>query len=350
MGLAASPSARGKDRSGRGFERRRHHGMALRNLSTVMRGPLGLQQAGLLAPASACAAQTVGAPHLSKGGPSTQVRNASQLETQQKMKSVGNIMKITKAMKMVAAARMRGAQTKVEACRGFVDPSLKLFGDNPMVEGKTVTIPITSDKGLCGGVNSQVNRVVKAMQECTAPEAETPSLAIIGDKGRAVLTRTSADEVEYCSTEATKQTITFATAAAIAEDIMKTDYGASRVVFNRFKSAIAFQPTVATVLSPETIESSTELVEKFDEYELEGPDRSEFLTDLQEFNLASTIYWGMLENGCSEQASRVQAMENSSKNAEEMLSALTIKYNKTRQAGITTELIEIISGAVALEG
>merc|ERR1711959_523093 len=126
-----------------------------------------------------------------------------------------------------------------------------------------------------------------------------------------------------------KQTITFATAAAIAEDIMKTDYGASRVVFNRFKSAIAFQPTVATVLSPETIESST---------------------DLQEFNLASTIYWGMLENGCSEQASRVQAMENSSKNAEEMLAALTIKYNKTRQASITTELIEIISGAVALEG
>jgi len=279
-----------------------------------------------------------------------QKRFASQLETQQKMKSVGNIMKITKAMKMVAAARMRGAQTKVEACRGFVDPSLKLFGDNPMVEGKTVTIPITSDKGLCGGVNSQVNRVVKAMQECTAPEAETPSLAIIGDKGRAVLTRTSANEVEYCSTEATKQTITFATAAAIAEDIMKTDYGASRVVFNRFKSAIAFQPTVATVLSPETIESSTELVEKFDEYELEGPDRSEFLTDLQEFNLASTIYWGMLENGCSEQASRVQAMENSSKNAEEMLAALTIKYNKTRQASITTELIEIISGAVALEG
>merc|ERR1712205_45798 len=75
-----------------------------------------------------------------------QKRFASQLETQQKMKSIGNIMKITKAMKMVAAARMKSAQNKVEACRGFVDPSLKLFGDNPMVEGKTVTIPITSDK------------------------------------------------------------------------------------------------------------------------------------------------------------------------------------------------------------
>ena len=100
------------------------------------------------------------------------------------------------------------------------------------------------------------------------------------------------------------------TTGAIAEEVLKTDSAASRIVFNRFKSAIAFQPTVATVPSPETIESKPELVEKFDEYELEGPDRSEFLTDLQEFNLASTLYWGMLENGCSEQASRVQAMES----------------------------------------
>ncbi|QDZ17814.1 gamma subunit of F1F0 ATP synthase [Chloropicon primus] len=327
--------------------------MALRNFSSVLRGPLGQQQ-GLLAPASACLglqAQPIAGPHLQKGGEvATQKRFASQLETQQKMKSVGNIMKITKAMKMVAAARMRGAQQKVEACRGMVDPSIKLFGDNPMVEGKSVTIPVTSDKGLCGGVNSQVNRVVKVIQECKGPEAETPRVCIVGDKGRSVLSRGMPDEIDFIASEATKQAVTFATASAIAEEVLKTDSAASRIVFNKFKSAIAFMPTVATVPSPETIESQPALVEKFDEYELEGPDRSEFLTDLQEFNLASTLYWGMLENGCSEQASRVQAMENSSKNAEEMLSALTIKYNKTRQAGITTELIEIISGAVALEG
>jgi len=327
--------------------------MAMRGLSSLLRGPL-CQQRSLLGPASACVglqAQSIAGPHLQKGGEvATQKRFASQLETQQKMKSVGNIMKITKAMKMVAAARMRGAQTKVEACRGMVDPSLKLFGDNPMVEGKSVTVPITSDKGLCGGVNSQVNRVVKAIQDVRGPEAEEPRVAIVGDKGRSVLSRSLPDQIDFTCTEATKQSITFATASAIAEDVLKTDAAATRVVFNRFKSAIAFAPTVATVPSPETIEAEPALVEKFDEYELEGPDRSEFLTDLQEFNLASTLYWGMLENGCSEQASRVQAMENSSKNAEEMLSALTIKYNKTRQAGITTELIEIISGAVALEG
>eukprot|EP00212_Chloropicon_laureae_P005253 CAMPEP_0197499000 /NCGR_PEP_ID=MMETSP1311-20131121/60802_1 /TAXON_ID=464262 /ORGANISM="Genus nov. species nov., Strain RCC856" /LENGTH=329 /DNA_ID=CAMNT_0043044739 /DNA_START=20 /DNA_END=1009 /DNA_ORIENTATION=- len=329
--------------------------MALRAFSNVLKGRLQQQ---LLAPASVCGAiqsPSAVAPFPSqqqqpKGAVDMQQRFASQLVVRQRMKSVGNIMKITKAMKMVAAARMRGAQTKVEGCRGIVDPSIKLFGDNPLVEGKSVTVPITSDKGLCGGVNSQVNRVTKVLQDVVGPEADKPKLAIVGDKGRSVLSRTHADSLEYTCTEATKQSITFATASAIAEDIMKTDYEASRVVFNRFKSAIAFQPTVATVLAPEAIESQPAIVEKFDEYELEGPDRSEFLTDLQEFNLAATLYWGMLENGCSEQASRVQAMENSSKNAEDMLTALTIKYNKTRQAGITTELIEIISGAVALEG
>jgi len=324
--------------------------MALGAFSNLVRGQL---QQRFLAPASICGSlqvQSVVVPHAQQGATDVQKRFSSQLVVRQRMKSVGNIMKITKAMKMVAAARMRGAQTKLEGCRGIVDPCLKLFGEAPQVEGKSVTIPITSDKGLCGGVNSQVNRVARVLQEVVGPEAEKPKLAIIGDKGRSVLTRALADDVEYTSTEATKQAITFATAAAIAEDVLKTDSSASRVVFNRFKSAISFQPTVCTILAPETIESQPALVEKFDEYELEGPDRSEFLTDLQEFNLATTIYWGMLENACSEQASRVQAMENSSTNAEEMLSELTIKYNKSRQASITTELIEIISGAVALEG
>merc|ERR1712224_407340 len=237
-----------------------------------------------------------------------------------------------------------------------------------MVEGKSVTIPVTSDKGLCGGVNSQVNRVVKAIQECKGPEAETPRVCIVGDKGRSVLSRGMPEQIDFIASEATKQAITFATASAIAEDVLKTDSAASRIVFNRFKSAIAFMPTVATVPSPETIESQPALVEKFDEYELEGPDRSEFLTDLQVqgARVQDPVYWELssvlqedgagragvdgLRGTLQEQASRVQAMENSSKNAEEMLSALTIKYNKTRQAGITTELIEIISGAVALEG
>jgi len=325
--------------------------MALRAISSAFRGRLQQQ---LLAPASVCGGVNfqvpVAGPHSIQGGDAQQKRFASQLVVRQRMKSVGNIMKITKAMKMVAAARMKSAQNKVKACEGIAEPQLKLFGEAPLVDGKSITIPITSDKGLCGGVNSQVARITKALHEVRAPDSEEPKIAIVGDKGRGVLSRVFPDQIEYTATEATKQAITFATVSAVAEDIMKSDFDASRIVFNKFKSAISFLPTVATVLSPEAIESKPSLVEKFDQYELEGPDRSEFLTDLQEFNLATTMYWGMLENGCSEQASRVQAMENSSTNAEEMLSALTIKYNKSRQASITTELIEIISGAVALEG
>merc|ERR1719191_1317425 len=191
--------------------------MALRAFSNLVRGQL---QQRFLAPASICGSlqvQSVVVPHAQQGATDVQKRFSSQLVGRQRMKSVGNIMKITKAMKMVAAARMRGAQTKVEACRGMVDPSLKLFGDNPMVEGKSVTVPITSDKGLCGGVNSQVNRVVKAIQDVRGPEAEEPRVAIVGDKGRSVLSRSLPDQIDFTCTEATKQSIAFATASAIAE-------------------------------------------------------------------------------------------------------------------------------------
>jgi len=304
-------------------------------------------QQQIIAPASICCglqSEMKAKPH------EEQVRFASQLVVRQRMKSVANIGKITKAMKMVAAARMRGAQNKVQECRGMTDPCSRIFGENPLVKGTSSTVPITSDKGLCGGVNSQVNRVTRVLQQVVGPDAEDPRIAILGDKGKSVLRRVFPSNIDSTFTDSTKQTITFSTASAIAEEMLQKNYSSCRIVFNRFKSAISFQPTVATVLSQESIEADPALVEKFDEYELEGPDRSEFLQDLSEFNLASTLYWGMLENNCSEQASRVQAMENSSKNASEMLSELTIKYNKTRQAGITTELIEIISGAVALEG
>jgi len=316
----------------------------------LVRGLTGALRHQIIAPAAACSGIHAKVGMSPKEVAAGQVRFASGLEMKQKMKSIANIMKITKAMKMVAAARMKGAQKRVDAVRGITDPQTKLFGDNPLVSGHCVDVPITSDKGLCGGVNSQVNRVTKALVNVAEDDSEM-RLAIIGDKGRSALRRQYGKELDIVFTEAFKgKETTFATASTIAEDVLKKDYAAARIVYNRFKSAIAYLPTVATVLMPEAIESQAEIVQAFDEYELEGPDRTEFLQDLQEFNLATTIHLGMLENAACEQASRVQAMENSSSNASDMLDALTTKYNKTRQAGITTELIEIISGAVALEG
>lgn len=125
----------------------------------------------------------------------------------------------------------------------------------------------------------------------------------------------------------------------------------ARILFNRFNSAIAFKPTIATVLSTETLEADADLSKAMHKFQVKGANvREEVMENLSEFHLGSVLYNGLLENNCSENASRMQAMENSTKNASEMLDRLTLQYNRARQAGITTELIEIISGASALEG
>eukprot|EP00211_Chloroparvula_japonica_P008118 CAMPEP_0119131060 /NCGR_PEP_ID=MMETSP1310-20130426/9350_1 /TAXON_ID=464262 /ORGANISM="Genus nov. species nov., Strain RCC2339" /LENGTH=311 /DNA_ID=CAMNT_0007121613 /DNA_START=14 /DNA_END=949 /DNA_ORIENTATION=- len=276
-------------------------------------------------------------------------RHASLQTVKQRMRSVANIMKITKAMKMVAAARMRGAQTRVEKSRGMREAVFRMVGDSPAAEGveKVVTVPVSSDRGLCGGINSAVNKYVKTLNELN--EGESSSMVVVGEKSRSGLQNTLGTQFSHSFVDGTKSAGGFSLASTICEDILQQEHDAVRVVYNRFKSAISFEPTLATSLAPATLETSG-FSQESDKYEVEGPDRSELLTDLSEFSLAVTFHNGFLENSCSEQASRVQAMENSSKNASEMLEKLTLMYNRTRQAAITTELIEIISGAAALEG
>jgi F-type H+-transporting ATPase subunit gamma len=266
------------------------------------------------------------------------------------MKSVQNIQKITKAMKMVAASKMRVAQLDTENSRGIVMPFYRLLGDLPGAEvEKNVTVPITSDKGLCGGINSTVAKISRGVLKATDGEGKTSGLVVFGEKGRAQLVRDRKDKIIETIADIGKVKITFSQVSLLAEDILKTEFDATRIIFNRFKSAISFLPTMATVLSPDTLEKEAEAGSAVDAYEIEGPDRAELLQDLAEFQLAATLYNGLLENNCSEQASRMAAMENSTKNASEMLGKLTLFYNRARQATITTELIEIISGAAALE-
>lgn len=266
-----------------------------------------------------------------------------------RMRSVGNIQKITKAMKMVAASKMRSAQAATEQSRGIVAPFLRLLGDLPSAEGdKNVWIPITTDRGLCGAINTMVAKYVRTSVK--AQGAEHNELVIIGEKGRSQLQRDMRKNIFATIADTGKVRITYGVACAVAEEILKTEYDVSRILFNRFVSAIAQKPTIATILSPNALEKEAEAGGAIDQYEIEGPDRAELLHDLAEFQLASTLFNCMLENNCSEQSSRMSAMENSTKNAGEMLGKLTLTYNRTRQATITTELIEIISGATALEG
>lgn len=278
------------------------------------------------------------------------------------MRSVGNIGKITKAMKMVAASKMRVAQINTMNSRGMVQPLLRLLGDLPATNGdRNVYVPITTDRGLCGGINTTVAKYTRGTMRAAAAateesgsaedrEARSDVLYILGEKGRSQLQRDMRSSIYATAADTGKVRITYALTSALADEITATEYDVVRMLYNRFVSAISFQTTVATLLSPNMLEREAEAGGLLDTYEIEGPDRPELLQDLAEFQLASTLFNGLMENNCSEQASRMSAMENSTKNAGEMLDKLTLTYNRTRQASITTELIEIISGATALAG
>jgi len=283
-------------------------------------------------------------------------RSISTQIVRNRMKSVRNIQKITKAMKMLAASKLRAVQTRTENSRGLWQPFTALLGDAPSVDvKKNVIVAITSDKGLCGGINSTSVKVSRALHKLTSgPEKET-KYVILGEKGKVQLLRDSKDSIEMTATELQKNPINYTQVAVLADDILKNvEYDALRVIFNKFQSVISFKPTMVTILSPEVAEKESEAGGKMgdlDSYEIEGGEtKSEILQNLAEFQFSCVLYNGALENACSELGARMSAMDSSSRNAGDMLDRLTLTYNRTRQASITTELTEIISGASALEG
>ncbi|KAG5046451.1 hypothetical protein JHK86_015857 [Glycine max] len=275
---------------------------------------------------------------------------------QNRMKSVRNIQKITKAMKMVAASKLRAVQTRTENSRGLWQPFTALLGDDPSVDvKKNVVVTISSDKGLCGGINSTSVKISRVLNKLNSgPDKET-KYVILGEKAKAQLLRDSKKQIALSLTELQKNPLNYTQVSVLADDILKNvEYDALRIVFNKFHSVVQFLPTVATVLSPEVIEREAESGGKLgelDSYEIEGGEtKAEILQNLAEFQFSCVMYNAVLENACSEQGARMSAMDSSSRNAGDMLDRLTLTYNRTRQASITTELIEIISGASALEG
>ena len=170
----------------------------------------------------------------------------------------------------------------------------------------------------------------------------------LGRKGRALLQRDQRDKIYATVADTNKVRITFPMASAVAEEVLKSEYDVVRIIFNRFVSAIAQKPTLATVLSPMALEKEAEAGGAIDQYEIEGPDRAELLQDLAEFQLATTLFSCLLENNCSEQSSRMSAMENSTRECRRDVGQAD-PHVQLHEAGIfTTELIEIISGATAL--
>jgi F-type H+-transporting ATPase subunit gamma len=268
-----------------------------------------------------------------------------------RMKTVGNIQKITKAMKMVAAAKMRRDTERLMSGTPFCDPVISFMGNLP---SDTRNVPkmfigVGGDKGLCGGVNSSIVKNVRNNVKDLESSGGQAQVFVLGQKPTAGLKRLYGDRFVYGVEAAQGVVYSWAQASAIAQRIDWCEPERVSFVYNHMKSAIAFETQVEDGITKKGYQAmdKLDLSKAVDQFSFE-PDRVEVWDDLHEFYYGAATFKGMLDSQASEQSSRMNAMENASKNAGSMLEALTLKYNRARQAKITTELCEIISGASAL--
>lgn len=270
--------------------------------------------------------------------------------------STKNLVKITSSMKMVSAAKLKGDEQRLAAANPFNAWANKLCPEPQMMDpdttfeelpDKCLIIPFTSDKGLCGGVNSFITRAVKDCARKLKAMGKDCDIVVVGDKGRAQLKRDFGEKITRSATDVVAPG-TFSLAASLTSEIMAAgakDYDAVVLMYNSFVNPAVYNQKYK-ILTPFVTQTETE--ESLSTYEFDS-DKAELMEDLYEYLLASQVFHSFMDGAASEQSSRMTAMENASQNANEMIDALTLKYNRARQARITTELIEIISGASALD-
>ncbi|KAH8043827.1 proton-transporting ATP synthase [Aureococcus anophagefferens] len=201
---------------------------------------------------------------------------------------------------------------------------------------------LTPDKGLCGGVHSAVARGIRGLTAKLSAENKTISVLAVGEKGRSQLRRMVGDSLSMAVADIPPHNFNYA--SMVAETALELDAdkaGAIQVVYNEFVSAIAYNPTIKSI-EPFVYEGDDVTLTNYDAEDT-------VLKGLYEYYVATEIFYGMMQGATSEQSSRMQAMENATKNGGELIDKLVLIYNRARQARITTELIEIISGAAALE-
>ena len=267
-----------------------------------------------------------------------------------RIRSTVSTAKITKAMKMVAAAKLKSAERTMLASRPFVASTQDILGSclslDPEAEGyeapeKTLLLALSSDKGLCGGINARVVKEVKIACDAAESAGTTPpEVLICGGKVRDGLQRTHGKHIITTIDEAYGKGVTFSLAAFVTEQMLAksgTDYG---ILGNRFKSVMTQETETTTIKGPEALGGSGIL----DDYEFEG-EKEDILANMYQFHLATQVYSGLLNNVTSELASKMSAMDSATTNANEMISKLSIIYNRRRQAKVTTELTEIVAGA-----
>ena len=280
--------------------------------------------------------------------------------------SVKSTQKITKAMKMVAAAKLRRAQEAAEAARPYAErmeavmaslgSRITIGPSAPRLLAGTgrdqvhLLVVATSERGLAGAFNTNIVRAARRKAESLLAEGKTVKFLLVGKKGRAQLVRLYKDQIVGTVDLAHVKKLAFTDASAIAEEITARfeagEFDVAHLFYARFRSALVQEPTEQQIIPVKLPEGGrAQAGGAVVEYE---PSEEEILAELLPLNLAVQIFRALLENAASEQGSRMTAMDNATRNAGDMINKLTITYNRTRQAAITKELIEIISGAEAL--
>ena len=286
-----------------------------------------------------------------------------------RISSVKSTQKITKAMKMVAAAKLRKAQQNAENARPYseklnsiilnlknsvtdMDSAPKLLVGNQKSETHLCVV-LTSDRGLCGGFNTNICRKAKLFFEKVLGEGKNLKIIVVGSKANDQLKRKYNQFIIDRISLKDEKVVSFSKAQEITDKILnlftRNEFDICTLFYNQFKSVISQIPQ-AQQLIPVSIEKKSNqepLSSGGSEYEYE-PDENDILENLLPKNIATQIYTAFLENLASEQGSRMTAMDNATRNAGDLIAKLTINYNRTRQAVITKELIEIISGAESL--
>jgi len=289
-------------------------------------------------------------------------------DLKKRITSVKSTQKITKAMKMVAAAKLRKAQENAEKGRPFSEKmnniiiNLRNSISDKENASKFLTgnrknnihlcVVITADRGLCGGFNTNICRKAKSYFGKILKEGKTLKIFTVGSKGYDQLKRTYGKYIIEKTNFKGLKKITYYDAEKIGKKIIKLfnedQFDICKIFYNKFKNVITQIPQDQQIIPIEDLkknEVEEKKLENFYEFE---PDENEILNDLLPRNISTQIYKAFLENAASEQGSRMTAMDNATRNAGDLVEKLTITYNRSRQAAITKELIEIISGAESL--
>ena len=289
---------------------------------------------------------------------------ASLKDIKKRIGTVKNTQQITKAMKMVSAAKLRRAQEAVVAARPYADKmadvlsSLALREDadsHPLLaergKGKALIVLITGDRGLCGGFNTNISKAAERFIREKGEGFESYELLIVGRKGNDYLKRRAGMEITkvHENLVGTGQ-VSYPTGALLGQEVIELyrsgDYDSVFLIYNAFQSAMTQVQTVTQLLPivPKVVDEGAQVTEYI--YE---PNATEVLEEILPKHIEVQIFRSLLESAASEHGARMTAMDSASKNASEMIGKLTLKYNRARQAAITKELLEIISGAESIK-